>query len=677
MLALLLLTSAAAAAPADSIITLARSDRVFFYGTARVNSLTIYPPVTVPNGTNPAIIATLTPLGTSTGDVDLYCNPGSDPAIFETGQAEFSSVAIGVNQDQVLIPPLEQPSEDPPVYICAVYNAGADGNPVNYKLELATQWNYTGLAGEELTAAEELYKRCCQGADSCLPWKEASQAAGVQLDADLCQFGTCDEGGALTALDVRGWKMLCPFPGDLFVQFPSLQRLYVSYNNFTGDINDAAATLAALPNLQEWTASASNLTGKLDETSPLCNLTQGVLEVLLIDANGINGSLPACLFNDNSTLYQFSATDNVLAGSIPDAFAGADRLQSFAAAGNQLTGAVPPSLATAPSLVLIDLSFNFLSGPLPVFTSDSLASLNLMFNQLTGAVPEAYAGHPSLYLLDLKGNRLTALPQKWSDPPALDERSPLNFFRISFNRLEGDFPFALASYPDLYALSLNNNQLSGPLPDPQPGQFPSLRAINVAENSFNGTLGEGWEGTGIFQLAPLGPTPDSWNTMNLSSNQLTGTVPAVYTNGLYPVNVLLDGNDFGPGGTFQPAEGGPLAASVDPSASAPSGGGLSGGAIAGIVTGVIVAVGLASVAAFALVRRSRRRSFTAAGGNSSKFSRFDDEAHMPAAGQPNFTATVSPQRTASLPHVELSPGGTARGTAQPDAQNPWARSVTF
>lgn len=31
--------------------------------------------------------------------------------------------------------------------------------------------------------------------------------------------------------------------------------------------------------------------------------------------------------------------------------------------------------------------------------------------------------------------------------------------RISFNRLEGDFPFALASYPDLYALSLNNNQL--------------------------------------------------------------------------------------------------------------------------------------------------------------------------------------------------------------------------
>lgn len=58
-----------------------------------------------------------------------------------------------------------------------------------------------------------------------------------------------------------------------------------------------------------------------------------MLELLAIDGNGINGTLPACLFNANSTLYQFSATENSLAGSIPDAFAGADRLQSFAVAG--------------------------------------------------------------------------------------------------------------------------------------------------------------------------------------------------------------------------------------------------------------------------------------------------------------------------------------------------------
>ncbi len=83
---------------------------------------------------------------------------------------------------------------------------------------------------------------------------------------------------------------------------------------------------------------------------------------------------------------------------------------------------------------------------------------------------------------------------------------------------------------------------------------------------------------------------------------------------------------------------------------------------------VIVAVGLACVAAFALVKRSRRRNFTEAGGNSSKFARFDDETTLPAAGLPVFTAAPS------LTHVELSPGGTARGTAPPDAPNPWAHS---
>ncbi|KAL4423604.1 hypothetical protein ABPG77_004644, partial [Micractinium sp. CCAP 211/92] len=669
LLALLVLAPAIARAQADNIITLPGDKALLIYGTAGVGILTIVPPVTVPNGTNPAIIVTLSPVGTRTGDVDLYCNPGSDPTVFATGQAEFASVALGVNQDRSLSKPMQHFK---PIFACRFCDILLPLSSVQFRLEFATQRNYTGLAGKELTAAEELYNRCCQGANSCLPWKEGSQTAGVQLDADLCQFGSCDEGGALTALDVRGWNMSCPFPGDLFVQFPSLQRLYVSYNNFTGDINDAARTLSALRDLQEWAAAASNLTGTLDDNTPLCNMTQGVLELLAIDGNGINGTLPACLFNANSTLYQFSATENSLAGSIPDAFAGADRLQSFAVAGNGLTGTVPASLATAPGLVQVSLSLNNLSGPMPLFTSSSLTSLDMTFNQLTGAVPEAYAGHPSLNVLDLKGNQLVALPQKWSEPPAVDETSPLNYFRISFNRLEGGFPVALASYPNLNILSLNNNQLSGPLPDPQPDEFPALRGFNVAENEFNGTLGEGWEGTGIFQLEPL--ASNNLNTMNLTFNKLTGTVPAFFTDGAYPVNIYLDGNDFGVGNNSQPAEAADVSASPSNIAGASSGGGLSGGAIAGIVIGVIVAVGLACVAAFALVKRSRRRNFTEAGGNSSKFARFDDETTLPAAGLPVFTAAPSPDRTASLPQVELSPGGTARGTAPPDAPNPWAHS---
>ena len=41
---------------------------------------------------------------------------------------------------------------------------------------------------------------------------------------------------------------------------------------------------------------------------------------------------------------------------------------------------------------------------------------------------------------------------------------------------------------------------SGPLPNPSPGHFPKLRFLDLDSNQFSGTIGAGWEGTGIFQL---------------------------------------------------------------------------------------------------------------------------------------------------------------------------------
>lgn len=41
---------------------------------------------------------------------------------------------------------------------------------------------------------------------------------------------------------------------------------------------------------------------------------------------------------------------------------------------------------------------------------------------------------------------------------------------------------------------------SGPLPDPQPGQWPRLRIIDLNNNRFSGTLGQGWAQTGLFRL---------------------------------------------------------------------------------------------------------------------------------------------------------------------------------
>jgi hypothetical protein len=71
-----------------------------------------------------------------------------------------------------------------------------------------------------------------------------------------------------------------------------------------GDINEAARNLSALPGLQELGLYNNELTGRLGDDSALCQLAQGSLEMLQLGGMGLTGSLPACLFDGNSTLYQ-------------------------------------------------------------------------------------------------------------------------------------------------------------------------------------------------------------------------------------------------------------------------------------------------------------------------------------------------------------------------------------
>ena len=69
-------------------------------------------------------------------------------------------------------------------------------------------------------------------------------------------------------------------------------------------MNEAARNLSALPNLQELGLYNNELTGRLGGDSALCQLAQGNLEMLQLGGMGLTGSLPACLFDGNSTLYQ-------------------------------------------------------------------------------------------------------------------------------------------------------------------------------------------------------------------------------------------------------------------------------------------------------------------------------------------------------------------------------------
>lgn len=388
-------------------------------GTVTARNADLYP-VTPPRGTNPAITVTLTPVDTDGGDVDLYCSRGDLPPRRDT--ADFVSEAIGVNQDVIFIPPVDSIDSGSPVYRCAVVHLGITLAPISYLIEVTYSFNNTSLNKAEQAVAKELFDRCCKSDMACRGWKlandKAAKEAGVTpshmdtntvVETDLCQLGGVCSAGHLTQLNARGWSMKCDFPGDLFVQFPNLRALFLSWNEFTGDIQQVAKSLCSLT-LEELGLYGNKLTGALD--GELCGLVQqGTLEMLQLGGgNQLAGSLPACLFNAKSRLFFFGGTALGLTGGLPDSFSASSNLQILDVAENSFSGPIPASLAALPKLLRFAASNNSLTGTIPVFASGNLSVLLLDFNNLRGEVPKELISSASLIRLSVAGNAQLALP---------------------------------------------------------------------------------------------------------------------------------------------------------------------------------------------------------------------------------------------------------------------------
>ena len=247
--------------------------------------------------------------------------------------------------------------------------------------------------------------------------------------------------------------MSCPFPGDLFVQFPRLQGLYLGWNMLTvraqgprwghhwagaaaadrerqrpprsssahpasassavhpqGDIHKAARNLSALPGLQELGLYNNQLSGQLSDQpdhSVLCRLVQqGDLQMLQLGRLGLTGSLPSCLFNANSSLLHFSASRNQLEGSIPNAFtATSSRLQLLNLEGvsGGLLGGVRRWQKAGWCRVLLLLCCH----RRPALTSRPHLHRRRTQNRLAGPLPPTLAALPNLSVLDVSNNSLS------------------------------------------------------------------------------------------------------------------------------------------------------------------------------------------------------------------------------------------------------------------------------
>jgi alpha-tubulin suppressor-like RCC1 family protein/Leucine-rich repeat (LRR) protein len=398
-------------------------------------------------------------------------------------------------------------------------------------------WNWTDSTGWLRTATPCSWHgvTCAAGHVSGLDLH--SNNLGGPLPAELGNLV------ALQTLNLNGNDLCCQLPPELG-RLNALETLNLSDNNFEGLLPPEWGKLTALQSLDLWynllsgplPAEWGGLTalrslnlydgGSIGGRLPpeLGNLT--ALEYLELSHNGFSGAIPP-EWGHLTALWYLGLDDNQLSGALPPELGNLTALLWLSAYRNALSGVLPPQLGQLAALQLLDLRGNALSGPLPAALGDlsALRGLYLSYNQLSGPIPPGLAKLPVLNSLDL-----------------------------SYNQLSGPIPSALGKLSALTNLYLNDNHLSGPIP-PELGDLAALQGHVLSSpwlSVWPATAPVGqfpWRYTEPFSpdLMPRRGLPDSravvttttpstvlspppqppcCGYLHLSSNQLSGPIPA-------------------------------------------------------------------------------------------------------------------------------------------------------
>ncbi|KAK8962296.1 LRR receptor-like serine/threonine-protein kinase RPK2 [Platanthera guangdongensis] len=183
-------------------------------------------------------------------------------------------------------------------------------------------------------------------------------------------------------------------------------------------------------------------------------------------------------------IYAFFVERNQFAGPLTDAlFAKCASLKGLVAnfSNNLLHGGIPEKIgALCKSLMVFDASDNQLAGTIPesLSLSESLLALDLSRNRLQGQIPSTFESLKDLMYLSVAGNNLSG-----QIPSGLDQLLSLQTVDLSFNSLAGMIPDGLVKLKNLSVLLLNSNKLSGKIPN-----VSSVPMFNVSFNNLSGPL---------------------------------------------------------------------------------------------------------------------------------------------------------------------------------------------
>ncbi|CAI5488179.1 unnamed protein product, partial [Closterium sp. Naga37s-1] len=226
---------------------------------------------------------------------------------------------------------------------------------------------------------------------------------------------------------------------------------------------------------------------------------------------------------------------NVIPGTIPMTFSVLVNLDTLWLNNNQLSGTIPPLLVIMTQLRVLNLGRNLLTGEI---ASSVLQAADRMITRSATRVSKAAAvAHPSVD----------------DAPPKLESLC------LSDNFLAGSIPPSLMNFNRLNDIQLQNNQLSGTIPNVDP--LNSLTNLRLADNNFTGTIPESIGGLLLLEHLDLsgnslsGEIPEDFTglvkltVLNLRDNQLTGPLPNPPPN---IVQYQLDKNFFTQGFSSPP-----------------------------------------------------------------------------------------------------------------------------
>ncbi|CAH2051797.1 unnamed protein product [Thlaspi arvense] len=168
------------------------------------------------------------------------------------------------------------------------------------------------------------------------------------------------------------------------------------------------------------------------------------------------------------------------------------------------SGPLTPLISRLTELITLDLADNNFYGLIPYSLSSltSLKTLILRSNSFSGSIPESVTRLISVESIDISHNSLTG-----SLPRSMNSLLNLRQLDLSYNKITGSIPKLPRNLIDL---AVKSNSLSGPISKESFTESTQLEIVELAENSFTGTLGA-W----FFLL-------ESIQQVDLANNSITG-----------------------------------------------------------------------------------------------------------------------------------------------------------